>query len=133
IHKGRIQVLNQIYFAAGKADIKPSAFPIADAIAATLNGNPQISLVEVPGHVAAGEKDRVAASRAGAVVTALVARGVDRSRLVARAYGRTKPVCTKKSEDCLARNRRVEFVILNRPDAAPRVSEAAPPPPKPAE
>ena len=73
---------------------------------ATIKGNPQITLLEVQGHIAKGEKDRLATSRAGAVVEALVQRGVDRTHLVAHAFGRAKPLCAGSGEECLARNRR---------------------------
>ena len=128
VMKGRIEILNAIYFRAGKDEIRPDSFPLVDAIAATLNGNPWIALVEVQGHTARGEKERLATSRANAVVKALGARNVDKSRLVARAFGDMKPVCTQKNEDCLSRNRRVEFIILKHADRTERFSERAPPP-----
>jgi outer membrane protein OmpA-like peptidoglycan-associated protein len=139
IMKGRIEILNAIYFQAGKAEIKPISFPLVDAIAATLNGNPQIRLVEVQGHTARGEKDRLATNRANAVVKALGERNVDRIRLVARAYGNTKPICIQKGEACLSKNRRVEFLIVPRDDKTEWFSEpvprpwnkSTPPPPPP--
>ena len=125
--KGRLEILDAIYFQAGKDEIRPSSFPLVDAIAATLNGNPQLALVEVQGHTARGEKDRLATNRANAVVKALGERNVDRTRLVARAYGNAKPICTQRTEDCLSRNRRVTFVILNRDDRT-ELSERVPRP-----
>jgi outer membrane protein OmpA-like peptidoglycan-associated protein len=126
VRKGRLEILDKIYFQAGKDEIMPVSFPLVDAIAATLNGNPQIRLVEVQGHTARGEKDRLATSRANAVVRALGERNVDKMRLVARAFGNAKPICTQKSEDCLSKNRRVELLILNRDDKTESFSERAP-------
>jgi len=123
VMKGRLEILDAIYFQAGKDEIASVSFPLVDAIAATMNANPQIRLVEVQGHTARGEKDRLATNRANAVVKALGERNVDRTRLVARAYGNAKPVCTQKNEDCLSKNRRVEFVILSREDKTEGSSE----------
>jgi len=128
IHKGRITILAPIYFETGKDIIKRQSFPVVDSVAATINGNPWITLVEVQGHTARGEKDRLATSRANAVLKALGERNVDRSRLVAHAFGNLKPICTQKNEDCLSRNRRVEFIILSHDARSERFSERVPTP-----
>ena len=39
-----------VYFEYNKAIIKPQSYPILDAVAATLQGNPSIQLIEVQGH-----------------------------------------------------------------------------------
>jgi hypothetical protein len=49
IHRGKIEILDRIYFARQKTDIQPVSFPLVDAIAATLKGNPQIAADENPG------------------------------------------------------------------------------------
>jgi outer membrane protein OmpA-like peptidoglycan-associated protein len=136
VRKARLVTMTPIYFETGKDVIKRESFPIVDAVAAAINGNPWIELVEIQGHTARGEKDRLATNRANAVVEALGARNVVKSRLVARGYGHSKPICAQKDADCLARNRRVEFVILAHGDRSAPVSEQAPgpwnkPPPPP--
>src|SRR5206468_1652160 len=50
IHKGKLEILDKIYFETDKDEIKPVSFPLLDAIAATINGNPQIELIEIQGH-----------------------------------------------------------------------------------
>src|SRR4029077_12602831 len=99
VMKGKIEILKAIYFQAGKDIIRRESFPVVDSVAAAINGNPWITLVEGQGHTARGEKDRLAMNRANAVVRALGERNVDGSRLVAHAFGNIKPVCTQKSED----------------------------------
>ena len=47
--KGKLEILDKIYFETDKAIIKPISFPILDAVAATLKGNPQIQLDRDPG------------------------------------------------------------------------------------
>jgi outer membrane protein OmpA-like peptidoglycan-associated protein len=141
VRKARIVTMTPIYFETGKDIIKPGSFPVVDAIAAAINGNPWIEQVEIQGHTARGEKDRLATSRANAVIKALGQRNVDRTRLVAGAFGHTKPICTQKNQDCLSKNRRVEFIILNRdhkselservPGPSDKPTPPAPPPPPP--
>ena len=48
--KGKLEILEKIYFETDRAEIKPVSFPILDAVAATLIGNPQIQLIEIQGH-----------------------------------------------------------------------------------
>lgn len=50
--------------------------------------------------------------RAVAVRDALVAKGVSESKVELISYGESKPVCTQKTRDCWAQNRRVDFAIL---------------------
>jgi outer membrane protein OmpA-like peptidoglycan-associated protein len=112
IHSDPIRILDQLHFSPDGATIPPSAYPILDAIAATLNGNPQLTKIEVQGHADRGEAPSVAQARALAVMRYLVDKGVDAKRLRANGYGATRPLTNSPKER--DKNRRVEFVILDR-------------------
>jgi outer membrane protein OmpA-like peptidoglycan-associated protein len=123
VHRGRIEILDRIYFESGRARIRPISRPILEAIAATLRGNPQIARLEIQGHTdqrGARERNRrLARGRANAVRRYLVARGVEARRLVARGYGSARPLDARQGPVAWSKNRRVEFHIRQRDDDAP--------------
>jgi outer membrane protein OmpA-like peptidoglycan-associated protein len=119
VTSSKIEILDKVYFERDGSNIKPVGFPILDAVAATLTGNPQITLIELQGHACASEPRalEVAQKRAANVQLYLVAHGVERHRLEVRGYGATRPISSAANEEGCARNRRVEFVIKQRRDA----------------
>jgi len=123
IRRGKLEILEKIYFETAKAIIKPISFPILNAVAATLKGNNQIKLIEVQGHAdERGDDDynmRLTEDRSQAVKQYLIEHGVEADRLQAHGYGETKPVCAQHSEACWSKNRRVEFVILRQEGGIP--------------
>ena len=50
--------------------------------------------------------------RANSVKSALVTEGVDAGRITMVSYGESNPVCSDKTQDCWAQNRRVDFKLL---------------------
>jgi OmpA-OmpF porin, OOP family len=118
----KLEILDKIYFETDKDEIKPISFPLLDAIAATIKGNPQIQLIEIQGHADERGDDAhnldLTERRAASVRRALDERNVEPGRLKSHGYGETKPICTQHNEDCWSQNRRVEFIILKRADEA---------------
>ena len=120
IRRGNIEILDKIYFQLDKAIILPESYPLLDAIQKTFTGNPQILLVEIQGHADergdAAHNATLTEDRSQAVRQYLIDHGVEKERLQAHGYGKTKPLCNDHNEECWSKNRRVEFVILKRSD-----------------
>jgi outer membrane protein OmpA-like peptidoglycan-associated protein len=145
VEQSRIAILEYVWFARGSSTPIASSTPILDALAATLNGNPQLTLVALIGQAEPHERRRqgLALARAQAVLEAMVERGVDRRRLVAEG----DPAPMHDPSETSDRWRRVRFVIrvmngepydesapttsdCGGPDSC-EVPECTPPPPMP--
>ncbi|MDQ3299011.1 MAG: OmpA family protein [Myxococcota bacterium] len=113
-----IEILDMVYFEYNKAVIKSQSFPILDAVAATLVGNPSIQLIEIQGHTDERGNDAynldLSDRRAASVKKYLVDKGVEENRLESQGYGETQPIDRKSNEAAWAKNRRVAFLILKR-------------------
>ena len=130
IEENSIIILEKIYFETDSAEIQARSFPILDAVAATLVGNPHITMVEIQGHADERSSDeyniRLTSDRAAAVLEALVSRGVTRDRLRSAGYGERCPVDPRHSPDAWEQNRRVEFKIIRTIDGPTGVEVACP-------
>lgn len=106
-------ILDVVEFEPGTATLRASSMPTLDAVAATLQGNPSIQLVEVQAHLRpmrCRANHALSQRRADAVVAYLVAAGVAPARLVAQGYGDTQPIDVRAPR----KNERIAFLILKR-------------------
>jgi peptidoglycan-associated lipoprotein len=109
--------LRDVYFDFDKYDIRPPDAKTLDTNATWLKSNPN-HLVLIEGHcdergtneynLALGER------RAKSTMNYLVSQGVQASRITIISYGEERPVCTQKSEECWAKNRRAHFLVKAR-------------------
>jgi outer membrane protein OmpA-like peptidoglycan-associated protein len=113
-----IEILDVIYFEYNSDVIKPASYPILDAVAATMQGNPSIQLIEIQGHTDERGDDAynldLSDRRAKSVLKYLVGKGVDAQRLTSQGYGETQPLDRAHNEKAWAKNRRVAFLIIKR-------------------
>ena len=125
--KTEIIVMEPIQFEFNKAIIKPASHKILDAVIASMQGNPDILLVEVAGHTDERGDDAynldLSDRRAAAVLEYLTTHGtkrdpkpIDPKRLTSQGYGETQPKDRRSNEQAWAKNRRVDFLILKRAD-----------------
>jgi len=109
------QLSERVAFAHDSSELKPASFALLDAIAIVIKNQPQaFPTVALEGHAADNEHTtmKLSLARASTVRLALIARGVDAGRLLARASGTTAPMCTERNESCRGRERTVEFVTI---------------------
>jgi len=102
-----------IYFDTGKADIKPESETTLVELAKLLKQESTLK-VHVVGHTdnqgAVPMNMTLSQKRAEAVVKALVARGIEASRLNSHGAGPFMPVASNRGEEGRKLNRRVELV-----------------------
>lgn len=117
IEVGQSIRLNNIFFESAKAVLKPESFVELDKVANFLKDNPDIR-IEIGGHTDnvgnAALNQQLSLARAKAVMKYVVSRGVTEDRIVAKGYGLTKPVTSNATKDGQAKNRRVEFTVLEK-------------------
>jgi outer membrane protein OmpA-like peptidoglycan-associated protein len=112
----------RIYFETARATLQPESFPHLDMIGQVLSDLPELRFA-VDGHCDERGTDdfnqTLSENRAAAVIDYLVENfpGLSRNQFTARGFGKTRPVAMGKDEASLAKNRRVEFVVLNREEA----------------
>lgn len=110
------RVLKNLYFDFDKVNLRPASLRELALLENLMRENPRL-IVEVAGHtddVGTDEyNQRLSERRAKAVVNHLVSRGIDRSRLRAKGYGKRIPIATNDDEkDGRELNRRTEFEII---------------------
>jgi outer membrane protein OmpA-like peptidoglycan-associated protein len=102
-----------INFDTGKSIIKPESKLIIDQIVEMMKSNPGLN-ISVEGHTdnVGNPKSNKTLSddRAKAVVSEILAQGIEAKRLSAAGQGQDKPIADNKTEEGRAKNRRVELV-----------------------
>ena len=128
-----IEISQKVFFELNKATIKEESYELLNQVAGTIKAFPRIKLIEIAGHTdhAGSEKynNKLSQDRADSVMKYLVEKGgVDPSRLQAKGYGESKPLIPlgedgKETEEEAAKNRRVEFNILEQETVTKTIRE----------
>ena len=113
-----ITIADKVQFETGKAEILPPSFGLLDEVAAVMNENPQLELLQVEGHTdstgSAAINRKLSQDRAESVMKYLVARGVKKGRMVPKGFGPDRPIASNDDDAGREANRRVEFNILKQ-------------------
>ena len=123
VSDSEIVTLESIEFEFDSAKLRPSSYPVLDAVVHTLDKNADITLLEVQGHTDERGDDaynlELSTRRAASVVEYLVSHGIAADRLISHGYGERRPIASGHDEAAWAINRRVEFVIQHDGSTAP--------------
>lgn len=115
---GRFEILSRtgnINFRSASARLDGSSAPLLDALAEIVARCPGL-VIEVSGHTdnegSDADNQRLSEARARAVSAYLAAKGIAAERLVSVGYGEARPVAANDTAEGRARNRRIEFVVV---------------------
>jgi outer membrane protein OmpA-like peptidoglycan-associated protein len=107
------KVILHVNFDFDQATLRPDALPTIEQVTKVLKDYPTLRL-EVDGHTDdVGTPDSnltLSQQRADTVVQALVAHGIDRSRLESAGFGMSRPIAPNTTPEGRSENRRVELI-----------------------
>lgn len=117
IEVGMSYRLNDIYFDFNSFELRPESEVVIEEFKAFLQENPNLK-VSIEGHTdnIGNNQDNLILSekRARAVYDHLIHLGIPSSQIQYKGYGETKPIVSNASKEGRARNRRTEFVIIEK-------------------
>ena len=107
--------MEKIQFEADSVKIYPEAVPSLDELYEFLYDNPT-TIIEVSGHTnglpADDYCDRISTERAQSVSQYLIDKGIEARRVIAKGYGKRKPVATNQTPEGRKKNQRVEIRLI---------------------
>ncbi len=114
-------VLEPVEFERGTATIKPASFDMLAQVTTIVRTYQEIKVLQVEGHTddsgSANFNKRLSQKRAESVRKHLIEAGIAARRILAMGYGEERPISPNDSSENRAKNRRVEFRILEMDDA----------------
>jgi outer membrane protein OmpA-like peptidoglycan-associated protein len=117
VRNGKLVIFGKIQFASGSDNILPKSEQLVDEMANALKEHPELKRIEIQGHTDDTGEDffnlKLGQERADSVKRALVKRGVAPARLHPKGYGEQNPIAPNETRAGRAKNRRVEFTIMN--------------------
>ncbi len=122
VRRDRIELRQQVHFAPTKSRILRDSYELLRQVSRALKDAPHVP-VRIEGHTDDVGKlksnMKLSQDRADAVRKFLVRLGVNPGQLVAEGFGPTRPVASNRTRAGKAKNRRVEFHMIEKaPQAA---------------
>ncbi|WP_417208545.1 OmpA family protein [Antarctobacter sp.] len=118
--KGRFEILSRtgnIYFGSGSASLQSDSLPLLNQVVDIVSRCPGMT-IEVGGHTdadgGAAANLTLSEARARSVTEHLVSAGVDARRIRSVGYGEASPVAPNDTTRNKAKNRRIEFAVVER-------------------
>ncbi|HVP67801.1 MAG TPA: OmpA family protein [Anaeromyxobacteraceae bacterium] len=118
-----IEITEQVFFDSNKATIQPKSFGLLDDVAAVMKENPNLKFrvegntSKDPDSVKRGKAGyefnmKLSQERADSVKKYLVDKGVNPASLETIGYGWNRPIVPNTTAAVRAKNRRVDFVVI---------------------
>lgn len=111
-------ILRGINFMFNSDQLTAPAQDTLNEVGAALVGQPTLN-IQIVGHTdsvgSSNYNENLSHKRSDSVRRYLVSRGVTAANLQARGAGESNPIASNDTEEGRAENRRVEFVVLNKP------------------
>lgn len=118
VRRRAIVIRRRVNFATNSATIEPSSSPLMYEVADVIMRHPEIRKIRIEGHTdnrgGSRHNQELSQRRAEAVRSWLLDAGVEASRLDAQGFGQNRPLVPNITSTNRARNRRVQFTILER-------------------
>jgi outer membrane protein OmpA-like peptidoglycan-associated protein len=115
VEVGQSISLNNIFFDFNKATLQKESFAELDRVIPLFSQFPKLK-IEIAGHTDGIGSDeynqKLSESRANSVREYFLSKAVPSDRISAKGYGESQPVESNETEEGRAKNRRVEFRIL---------------------
>jgi outer membrane protein OmpA-like peptidoglycan-associated protein len=114
---GKSFVISDIYYETNSSKLSPESYAILDELVEYLKEKPTLKL-GVYGHTDNVGNDEanmaLSTDRAFSVVEYLQSKGIDKNRLTFKGFGEQKPIADNNTPEGREKNRRTEFVILEK-------------------
>lgn len=115
IKVGAVIVLKNVFFDFDKATLQTSSYPVLNRLLGYMQSG-EIKKIEISGHTDSKGNDdynqALSQRRVNSVKAFLRQNGINEDRMVAKGYGESQPSVPNDTPENRAKNRRVEFKIL---------------------
>lgn len=108
--------LDKLYFQADSSTIEPASYAVLEEMYAFLSENDKV-VIEIGGHTNSLPEDaycdKLSTERAQNVAQYLYDKGLPKSRISYKGYGKRQPIATNQTVDGRRKNQRVEIKIVS--------------------
>lgn len=108
-------IVGSIYFDYDKFDVRQDMMETLEEAVTKINDNAEMNIV-IEGNTDEFGSDEynfaLSNKRALAVKSALITRGIDKNKISVLSFGKTKPVCSDKTDECYQKNRRGDIRLI---------------------
>jgi OOP family OmpA-OmpF porin len=114
----RIELSETVQFETDSANLVDRSKKLLDEVVNVINDNPDVKRLVIEAHTdsqgAKTHNQKLSEQRGASVKAYLVEKGIPEAKLRVKAFGDTRPIADNKTDEGRAKNRRVDFKIVER-------------------